>query len=253
MPVRLQSAVVDCAEASVDKPPRNGRDNNAAARPRCSVRAPAAPKREEGSGLLEASGCRQDGERPPLMREGSGGDARRQRHRAPNKLMPARGRRWGDPATRRPGDPATRRPGDPATRRPGDPATRRPGDPATRRPGDPATRRPGDPATRRPGDPATRRPGDPATIILSGQSVVVVNPHRDMSPGAVHEPRTAVVTSVQTLCNRPVMAISHASGGGSGARARPPGISMPAFRICTGIPHPSKDPVRLRAHGPPEG
>ena len=153
----------------------------------------------------------------------------------------------GDPATRRPGDPATRRPGDPATRRPGDPATRRPGDPATRRPGDPATRRPGDPATRRPGDPATRRPG---LIILSGHSAAVVNPNRDidMTPGPGPTPRTAVVTSVQTLCNRPVMTISHVSEGESGARARPPGIPVPAFRICTGIAHPAKDPVRRRAH-----
>ena len=79
---------------------------------------------------------------------------------------------------------------------------------ATRRPGDPATRRPGDPATRRPGDPATRRPG---LIILSGHSTVLVNPHRDMTPGPGSQPRTAVVTSVQTLCNRPVMTISHFS------------------------------------------
>ena len=97
----------------------------------------------------------------------------------------------------------------------------------------------------RPGDPATRRPG---LIILSGHSTTVVNPHRDMTPGAGSQPRTAVVTSVQTLCNRPVMAISRFSEGESGARARPPGIPVPASRICTGIAHPAKDPVRLRAH-----
>ena len=144
---------------------------------------------------------------------------------------PTHGRRWGDPATRRPGDPATRRPGDPATRRPGDPATRRPGDPATRRPGDPATRRPG-------------------LIILSGHSAAVVNPQRDidMTPGLVPTPRTEVVTSVQTLCNRSVMAISDSPV----RRVRRTRTSAPsplsASRINTGIAHPAKDPVRPCAH-----
>ena len=69
-----------------------------------------------------------------------------------------------------------------------------------------------------------------------------------MTPGPGPTPRTAVVTSVQTLCNRPVMTISHVSEGESGARARPPGPTMPAFRICTGVSHPAKDPGRRRAH-----
>ena len=53
------------------------------------------------------------------------------------------------------------------------------------------------------------------------------------------------------------MAIFHVSESESGARARPPGIPMPAFRICTEVPRPAKDPVRRRAHrtgrGPPRG